>query len=292
MSLLKSAIAAMTLSVAISAQAETTFSELWTLDEGLDRPESVAYDAKRERLYVSNVQGEPLGMDGKGYISIISLEGKTLDAAWVVDGLNAPKGMAVTENILYVSDIDALVAINIDQGKVMQRYIAEGAKFLNDVTVDSKGNVYVSDMFMDTIHCLCDGKFSVWVQDAALASPNGLFAEADRLIVGSWGVRTKGFQTSEKGYLKTIAYADNSKIIPLGATDSFANVDGVESDGAGGYYVTDWMAGKLFAVSADGKAQELMDYPQGSADLEYIPEKGLLLVPMMLNKQVKAFKKN
>jgi hypothetical protein len=52
------------------------------------------------------------------------------------------------------------------------------------------------------------------------------------------------------------------------------------------------MAGKLFAVGADGKAQELMDYPQGSADLEYIPEKGLLIVPMMLNKQVKAFKKN
>jgi DNA-binding beta-propeller fold protein YncE len=292
MSLLKSAIAAMTLSLAIPAQAETTFSELWTLDQGLDRPESVAYDAKRERLYVSNVQGASLDMDGKGYISIIGMDGKTLDAAWVVDGLNAPKGMAVTEKTLYVSDIDALVAIDIDEGKVTQRYSAEGAKFLNDVTVDSKGNVYVSDMFMNTIHCLCDGKFSVWVQDAALGSPNGLFAEADRLIVGSWGIRTEGFKTTKKGYLKAIAYADNSKIVPLGATDSFANVDGVESDGAGGYYVTDWMAGKLFAVGADGKAQELMDYPQGSADLEYIPEKGLLIVPMMLNKQVKAFKKN
>lgn len=292
MSLIKSTVAAATLTIAAQAYAETTFTELWTLNEGLDKPESVAYDAKREHLYVSNVQGEPLGMDGKGYISIISLDGKTLDAAWVVDGLNAPKGMAVTEKTLYVSDIDALVAIDIEQGAVTQRYTAEGAKFLNDVTIDSNGNVYVSDMFMNTIHCLCDGEFKVWVQDAALGSPNGLFAEQQRLIVGSWGIRTDGFSTTEKGYLKTIAYSDNSKIEPLGVTDSFANVDGVESDGAGGYFVTDWIAGKLFAVDAEGKAQELMDYPQGSADLEYIPEKGLLFVPMMLDKQVKAFKKN
>jgi sugar lactone lactonase YvrE len=292
MSLIKSTVAALTLTIAAQTYAETTFTELWTLDEGLDRPESVAYDAKRERLYVSNVQGEPLGMDGKGYISIIGLDGKTLDAAWVVDGLNAPKGMAVTEKTLYVSDINALVAIDIEQGMVTQRYIAEGAKFLNDVTIDSKGNVYVSDMFMNTIHCLCDGEFKVWVQDEALGSPNGLFAEQERLIVGSWGIRTEGFNTTEKGYLKTIAYSNNSKIEPLGVTDSFANVDGVESDGDGGYFVTDWMAGKLFAVDAEGKAQELMDYPQGSADLEYIPEKGLLFVPMMLDKQVKAFKKN
>ncbi|WP_353571003.1 hypothetical protein [Candidatus Albibeggiatoa sp. nov. BB20] len=292
MSLFKSAIVVVTLGLATQVYAETTFTEVWTLNEGLDRPESVAYDAKRERLYISNIQGQALEMDGKGYISIVSLEGKTLDAAWVVEGLNAPKGMAVTEHTLYVSDINALVAIDIDAGEVTQRYVAENAKFLNDVTVDSKGNVYVSDMFTDTIHCLCDGEFKVWIQDAALASPNGLFAEEERLIVGSWGIRTEGFQTSETGYLKAIAYDDNSKIVPLGATEGFANVDGVKSDGADGYYVTDWMAGKLFAVSAEGQAQELMDYNQGSADHEYIVEKGLLLVPMMLDKQVKAYKKN
>lgn len=290
--IIKSTIAAMTLGFATHVFADAAFTEVWTLSEGLDKPESVAYDAKRERLYVSNVQGEPLGMDGKGYISIISLEGKTIDAAWVVEGLNAPKGMDVTDDTLYVSDINALVAIDIESGEVTQRYTAEKSVFLNDVTVDSKGNVYVSDFFADTIYCLCDGKFDVWAQDAALASPNGLLAEKDRLVVGSWGIRTEGFQTSETGYLKAIAYDDSSKIEPLGSTESFANVDGVESDGNGGYYVTDWIAGKLFAVTADGKAQEVMDYNQGSADHEYIAEKGLLLVPMMLDKQVKAFKKN
>ncbi len=292
MSLIKSTVVAITFSLATQVYAKTTFTQAWTLNEGLDRPESVAYDAKRGHLYVSNVQGEPLGMDGKGYISIISLEGETLDAAWIAEGLNAPKGMAVTEKTLYVSDINALVAIDIDKAEITQRYTVEDAIFLNDVTVDEKGNVYVSDMFKNRIHCLCDGQFSIWVEDDALGSPNGLLAEKERLIVGSWGNRTEGFETTEKGYLKVIAYDDNSKILPLGATERFANIDGIAADGAGGYFVTDWKAGKLFAVDTNGKAEHLMNYPQGSADLTYIPEKGLLLVPMMLDKQVKAFKKH
>lgn len=292
MKLVKSAIAVMAFGLASYAYATPTFTQVWSLDTGLDKPESVAYDAKRDRLYVSNVQGEPLGMDGEGYISTVDLDGKMLNQKWVVEGLNAPKGMAVTETTLFVSDVNALVAIDIEAGKVTQRYTAEKSVFLNDVTIDEKGNVYVSDLFDDTIYCLCNGQFSVWVRDAALASPNGLLAEKERLVFGSWGIRTEGFQTSEVGYLKAIPYADKSKIMPLGSTETFANVDGVESDGKEGYLVTDWIAGKLFAVDAEGKATEVMDYNQGSADHEYIADKGLLFVPMMLDNQVVAFKKS
>ena len=169
-----------------------TFSPAWTLSEGLATPESVAYDAKHSRLYVSNVQGHPMKKDGQAYISIVSLEGKMLEQQWVNKGLNAPKGMAIVGDTLYISDIDALVAINISKAEVIERYEAAGAKFLNDVTADKQGNVYVSDMFTDTIHCLCQGKFEIWLHDAKLMSPNGLRAENNRLVFGSWGIRTDG----------------------------------------------------------------------------------------------------
>ncbi|OAD19493.1 periplasmic ATP/GTP-binding protein [Candidatus Thiomargarita nelsonii] len=269
-----------------SKKSIPTFSLAWTLSNGLAQPESVVYDAKHSRLYVSNVQDHPTKKDGKGYISIVSLEGKLLEKEWV-NGLNAPKGMAIVGDTLYVSDIDALVAIDISKGEVVERYEVADAKFLNDVTADKDGNVYISDMFTNTIHCLCNGKFETWLHDVELMSPNGLFAEEDHLVVGSWGFPTGGFATTTAGHLKAVTYADK-KITSLGEDIPVGNLDGVESDGAGGYYVTDWMAGKLFYFDADGNAQELMQLNQGAADHTYLANRNLLLIPMMKDNQLKA----
>jgi len=92
------------------------------------------------------------------------------------------------------------------------------------------------------------------LHDVELMSPNGLFAEEDYLVVGSWGIPTGGFATTTAGHLKAVTYADK-KITSLGKNIPLGNLDGVESDGAGGYYVTDWMAGILFYFDADGNAQ-------------------------------------
>jgi len=265
------------------------FTPAWTLSEGLDTPESVIYDAKNKRLYVSNVQGVPLEKDGKGYISVVSLEGKIINKIWVKD-LNAPKGMAIVGDMLYVSDIDTLVAISISDGKVTQRYPAAGSQFLNDVTADKQGNVYVSDMFTDSLWCLCKGKFELWLHDAALESPNGVFAEEKRLVVGTWGIRSEGFATTRVGYLKAVNLSDK-KISPI-SDKPVGNLDGVMSDGAQGYLATDWMAGKMFYFDPTGKAHEALKLSQGSADASYIADKQLLLVPMMKENKLMAFKKN
>ena len=275
---------------AYSAQSTPYFSPVWTLSQGLAQPESVLYDATRSRLYVSNVQGHPTQKDGKGYLSTVSLEGKLLEKEWV-SGLNAPKGMAMVGDTLYVSDIDVLVAIDIDKAKVLKRYQANNAKFLNDVTADKAGNVYVSGMLTNTVHCLCQGKFEIWLQDASLMNPNGLLAEEKRLVIGSWGIMKGGFATTTAGHLQTVDYA-NKKITSLGNDQPVGNLDGLESDGASGYYVTDWMVGKLFHFDAAGKAQLLMQLKKGSADHAFLPDKNLLLIPMMNDSQLKTFQKN
>lgn len=271
----------------VGAAEATILTEKWTLQEGLNTPESVIYDATHDRLYVSNVQGVPNEKDGKGYIAVVSLDGKIIEKEWVKD-LNAPKGMAIQGDKLYVSDIDALVEIDIPSAKVTQRYEAKAAKFLNDVTVDAQHNVYVSDMFDDKIYCLCGGKFEMWLSSPELAAPNGLLAEKDRLVVGSWGKLKEGFATEVPGYLKTVDYK-TKKVAPLGSDKPFANLDGVESDGKDGYYVSDWMAGKLFHTDAKGHATELLKLKQGSADIHYLAAKHLLFVPMMLENGLKAF---
>lgn len=125
-------------------------TELWALD-GFLNPESALYDSTRDVIYVSNVNGAPTEKDGAGHISRMTMDGKMQDAEWVT-GLNAPKGLVQYENQLFVSDIDRLVSIDVDTGKVSGTWEAEGAKFLNDLTVDESGRVYVSDMITDSIY--------------------------------------------------------------------------------------------------------------------------------------------
>jgi hypothetical protein len=98
---------------------------VWTL-EGLEAPESAHFDEARDALYVSNINGEPTAKDGNGYISRVSPNGQMLEAKWVT-GLDAPKGLVSDGATLYVSDIDRLVAIDIEAGEISGTWPAEGA---------------------------------------------------------------------------------------------------------------------------------------------------------------------
>ncbi len=264
-----------------------TLDKIWET-EGFKNPESVVYDAKREVLYVSNVNGNPPDKDGNGFISRVSLGGNLLDAEWI-KGLDAPKGLAIYRDKLYVTDIDVLAEIDLKQGVITKKYPAPHAKFLNDPALDSRGRVYVSDMLDDTIYRLADGKFEPWLQDHKLESPNGLYAERDRLVLGAWGVMTDGFSTKVPGHLKTISLRDKS-IASLGSGAPVGNLDGVESDAHGAYFVTDWMAGKLFRIKPSGEFSELLKLEQGSADLTYIKNKKILLIPMMSSGKLLAYR--
>jgi sugar lactone lactonase YvrE len=266
------------------AQAEPV--QVWELT-GLKAPESVLPDPSGKVLYISNIGGGPVEKDGNGTISKVSPDGKMMEPSWAT-GLDAPKGMAIVGNRLYVADIDTLVEIDLASGKVTARHEAPGAKFLNDADSDQQGRIYVSDMFTDTIWRLENGRFEPWLQDPALLSPNGLYAQGDKLIVASWGIRKPdGFETSTAGHLIEVSLTDKS-VRDLGEAP-VGNLDGIELQGDG-YLVTDWMAGELFRITSDGKAERLVDLPQGSADLTYLQDQGIAVIPMMMDNKLVAYK--
>lgn len=158
----------------------------WQTDTVFEQPESVVYDTKRDLLYVSNVNGDPNEVDGNGYISQLSLDGDVINQHFIGD-LNAPKGLAIVGDTLYVADINELVEIDVNTQKIIQRYKAPNAQFLNDVVADNNGNIYVSGFLRNSIYRLANGKFELWLQSDQLESPNGLFVKDNQLIVGSWG---------------------------------------------------------------------------------------------------------
>jgi len=157
-----------------------SLTKLWSTSDGLKTPESALFDASSNKIYVSNIDGNPTEKDGNGFISILEADGKMNTLKWVT-GLNAPKGQAIYKGNLYVADIDELVVINISEAKIIKRYKIENAKFLNDVTVSEEGIVYVSDMQDNKIYALAGSNLSFWLEDKLIANPNGLWTEKGQL---------------------------------------------------------------------------------------------------------------
>ncbi len=274
--------------VSANAQAGSRAAvKLWETD-GFKNPESALFDAEAGAVYVSNVNGDGTAKDGNGFISKVSPDGKVVAMDWVT-GLDAPKGLAKVGAKLYVSDIDRLAEIDIASGKVVKRYDAKDAKFLNDVAADGAGNVYVSDMATNTIWRLSGGTFEVFLTDAKLEGPNGLLVEGDTLLVGAWGVMTEGFATKVPGHLKAVSLKDKT-ITSRGDGTPTGNLDGLEPVGDGTYLVTDWMAGKVLSMTADGKATELGNLGQGTADLGYDPKTKTAFIPQMMTGVLYGFK--
>lgn len=269
------------------AHADDAAKALWRL-EGFKNPESTLLAPAGDLIYVSNVNGAPTEKDGNGFISKMSPDGKMIKADWAT-GLNAPKGMSVVGDTLFVADIDELVAIDAGTGAIKNRYPADGAKFLNDVAVDSKNRVYVSDMAGNAIWQLDGDTFSKWLESADLKSPNGLIVKGENLIVGAWGVMTNGFATDVPGHLLQVSLADKS-ISNLGDGSSVGNLDGVEILSDTEFLVSDWFSGKVLKINVSGKAEQLFDLNQGSADLGYSAATGIIYVPMMNDNVVLGFK--
>ena len=268
--------------------AATAPKQIWEVS-GLAGPECALPDAKSGSVYVSNVDGDAMTKDGKGWIAKVSLDGKTVNKDFTT-GLNAPKGLAISGDKLYTGDVDELVEINLADGKVVAKHKAEGAGLLNDVAADSKGNVYVSDTGKGGIYMLSGGKIEKWLDAPELAGANGLFVEGGNLIVNTWGVLTgKGFETSSPGRMLSVSLTDK-KITALDGGKPVGNLDGLAPLGGGEYLISDWMAGKVMKFTKEGKTEMIVDLGQGAADLGYDAATKTLYVPQMMKGTLQAFK--
>lgn len=120
---------------------------------GLATPESVLWDDTRRVWYVSNINGSPTAKDDNGYILRLGPGLARLDSLPFINGadddvtLNAPKGLALQGDTLWVADIDILRGFDVTTGTQVADVDLRRlrATFLNDVAVGNDGAIYITD---------------------------------------------------------------------------------------------------------------------------------------------------
>lgn len=252
--------------------------EAWRTDTLLQTPESVIMDRKRDILYVTNLNFEPRKKDGNGFISKMDKTGKITDLRWI-EGLSSPKGMAIAGDTLYAADVDEVVMMDINKGKIIRRIPISGAGMLNDITSDNEGNIYISDTDANKIHKYSGGILTDWLTEG-LNGPNGLLYDGIRLLVASQGGND-------------FASVDiSTKTLTL-LTEGVGRGDGIAFTGIPGYYiVTDW-EGEIFMINPDNSKVSLLrtkETGSNTADIEYLQEMNLLLVPTFFKNCIVAYK--
>jgi hypothetical protein len=266
---------------------------------GFRSPESVKYDADQDVWFVSNIAGFGSDKDGRGYIVRISaahLDSMTVFAISGVNGvqLDAPKGMAIQGDTLWVTDIDVLRGFNRRTGAPIGTIDlkAQNPTLLNDVALAPDGTLRITDSGIlmtekgilrpggDRIFSVGAGRRVSELQSgASLGEPNGITWDSagKRWIV----VGFRRFNARVDAYP-----ADFSRATEV--STSGGEFDGVEVLPSGAIVYTCWTDSSLHVVE-NGNDRQLVRFVPEPADIGYDTRRGIVAIPLGMMDHVEFF---
>jgi hypothetical protein len=204
-------------------------------------PESIEFDYANNRWFIANNGGDNILIrnSNNGALSVFA-------SGFTVKG---PHGLEIVDDTLYACAGTNLRAFNINASGTLLFDINLGASFLNGITHDSNGNLYLTDFTGKQIFRFNTRtrQFNVFVSGLS-KSPNGIiFDQPNRCIFVNWGTSAP---------VMALNLADSSASVLT--TTTLSNCDGITKDGAGNYYISAWGAsattGKIYKYSSFSSA--------------------------------------
>jgi len=289
----KEAPAADSTAAAAPASAPAEARHIGTVQD-LQNPESVRWDPDQSVWFVSNVNGDPSAKDNNGFISRLKADGSMDSLKFVAGGrgkvtLNAPKGMAIVGDTLWVADIDAVRGFNRKTGAPVASVPVPGATFLNDVTAGPDG-IYVTDTGVlfgaggkvshpgpDRISKIAGRKVTTALTFKNKPGPNGI----------TWEQNGSRFVVVSMSDSNIVAWAPGDSA-PVSLGTAPGDMDGVEVVDGDRLLVTSWADSSL-NLFADGKLTRLAGNLPGPADIGFYPACGKVAVPQLTENKVELF---
>jgi len=255
-------------------------TQVWQSDStSLVTPESVYFDEPNGIYYVSCIGNVPPNAeDGDGYIATMDQRGNIINASWV-KGLDAPKGMAMRDGKLYITDINEFVIVDVASASVEQRIKVPGATFLNDVAASPDGKIYFTDSNENTIYVYADSKVQLYKKDKGFGGSNGIFVDDETIYLAGFG----------SGDIHTIEV--ETKELTKRATNAVPGGDGI-APWQGGYIYSNWN-GEVYYVNAKWNAEKVLDTKAtkaNAADITINQKSSELLVPTFFGNRVVSYK--
>ncbi len=257
---------------------------------GFSTPESILYDARSDVYLVSNINGNPTAADGNGFISRVAPDGQVLELKWI-DGttsgvrLNAPKGMAVAGDTLYVSDITAVRMFDRRTGAPKGSVVILGSTFVNDLAAGRDGTVYATDSGLrpdfspsgtDAVYKIdASGRLTPVAKGSSLNGPNGITVLPDgTLVVVTFSPAGEVYNLGVDGSKQ------NVRKLPSG------NLDGVEALPGGALLISSWGASAVFQLERDGSVKTVVANVPSPADIGYDTKRDRVLIPIFMENRL------
>jgi sugar lactone lactonase YvrE len=261
---------------------------------GLETPESVLFDDVNDVYIVSNVHGKPLEADNNGFLSKLSPDGKVETLKWIEGGknkvtLNAPKGLAIVGDMLYVADLDTVRMFDRKTGAPAGEVKVPGAVFLNDVTATADGRVLVSDTGMkagakgfepagtDAVYAIDKAKkLTTIAKGKELGNPNGLYSAGEKTWVVTFG-------SGELYALDAKGKKTDAQKLPKGS------LDGIVALPSGDLLISSWEGNEVFRGKPGGDFTPAIENVKSPADIGYDTKRARLLVPLFESNEVQGY---
>jgi len=225
-------------------------------------PESIVYDAVGKRYFISNKAGN----------SIVQLDSLNKLTNFVTTGLKNPKGLLIVGDTLISVNNTTVQGFLLSNASQVLNVSISGSIWMNDVTTDEIGNIYVSDTETNKIHKVSLKTKEYTTLTTISGGPNGLLYDRSNnsLLICNSGSNAKIF-----------SYNLATSVLTTLVTTKFSDLDGLARDNCGNIYVSSWGTNSVYAYDAQFKNPPTVVSKghNGPADISINAQSQILAIP-------------